>query len=433
MRVWISLSPSRKRPFNAGLPRRVQALLETFVERVDADRAPVHRRQHLDVADRVHAEALGHPLGDHLDDGRQRPFGAGAVYEEEVVILALLGLEVRRPAAVDLVGGGRDHRARRLAEDLVEPHDGRDAGGDQVFEGLTGPDRGQLVRVADEDHVGRLGEALEEHLGEAQVEHRGLVDDHQVGGQGCPDRKAGSRPGIHSSMRWIVWASCPVASSSRRAARPVGAQSAIFASAARASATIARVQTVLPTPGPPVRTEIRAAKAPRTAAHCSSVSSSSGASPRPVLQLRRLRGPGPKRLGDGDLRGVGRLPVDAALLEQQPARLDERRRGPASSPVSFAGAPGQLVQRQVGVALLLRLGQRVDGRRLGPAGGFGRHVGGQGDLVGTQRSRRRRPRSAGRGPRAGSPSSGRRNDGGRGGQVGEAVRGELHVQVAHRP
>ena len=76
-------------------------------------------------------------------------------------------------------------------------------------------------------------------------------------------------------MRWIVCASWPVASSSRRAARPVGAQRAIVRRPRSASATIACVQTVLPTPGPPVSTEIRDAKAPRTAAHCSSVSASS--------------------------------------------------------------------------------------------------------------------------------------------------------------
>ncbi len=98
-------------------------------------------------------------------------------------------------------------------------------------------------------------------------------------GSGWPGLNPGSRPGAHSSMRWIVCASWPVASFSRRAARPVGAQRATVALAALASATIARVQTVLPTPGPPVSTEIRAANAPRTAAHCSSVSPSSGVSP----------------------------------------------------------------------------------------------------------------------------------------------------------
>ena len=98
-------------------------------------------------------------------------------------------------------------------------------------------------------------------------------------GSGRPGRNAASRPGNHSSRRWIVRASWPVASSIRRAARPVGAQSATSAFAASASATICRVQTVLPTPGPPVRTETRAAKAPRTAAHCSSVRLSRGSSP----------------------------------------------------------------------------------------------------------------------------------------------------------
>ena len=65
----------------------------------------------------------------------------------------------------------------------------------------------------------------------------------------------------------------------RRAARPVGAQRAIVALAACASATISFVHSVLPTPGPPVRTEIREEKAPRTAAHCSSVSRAPGFSP----------------------------------------------------------------------------------------------------------------------------------------------------------
>ena len=188
-------------------------------------------------------------------------------------------------------------------------------------------------------------------------------------GSGWPGLKAGSRPGIHSSMRWIVCASCPVASSSRRAARPVGAQRAIVAFAASASATIARVQTVLPTPGPPVRTEIREREG---AAHR-----------RPLLvgQARLVRASSPgswSRWGgaaarprsvsrDGELAGVGRLAVDAALVEQQPAAPRPAPRGRAASPSSFARAPAQLVERQVAVALLLGLGEGVDGGGLGAA------------------------------------------------------------------
>ncbi len=76
--------------------------------------------------------------------------------------------------------GGGDHRARRLAEDAVEPDHGDDFGLDQVLEGLAGADRRQLVGVADEDDVGRLGKAPEQDLGQPQVQHRGLVDDDEV-------------------------------------------------------------------------------------------------------------------------------------------------------------------------------------------------------------------------------------------------------------
>ena len=96
--------------------------------------------------------------------------------------------------------------------------------------GLAGADRRQLVGVADEDDVGRLGEARRaaprSGAGSASRTRRRST---RSTGSGWPGLKAGSRPGIHSSMRWIVCASCPVASSSRRAARPVGAQRAIVA------------------------------------------------------------------------------------------------------------------------------------------------------------------------------------------------------------
>ena len=92
----------------------------------------------------------------------------------------------------------------------------------------------------------------------------------------------------------------------------------------------------------------------------------------------------------------------------------------------------QLVHRQVGVALLLGLAEGEDGRRLGAALGLGRHVGGEGDLVGAGEAdpgdlgqpvgvlvqdRHRALAEAGVDRRR---------------QVGEAVRGELDVQVADR-
>ena len=65
----------------------------------------------------------------------------------------------------------------------------------------------------------------------------------------------GPSPGIQPSAEWIVDASIPVDSAIRRAARPVGATSAIDALCALAAAQISRIVAVLPVPGPPVTIE----------------------------------------------------------------------------------------------------------------------------------------------------------------------------------
>ena len=128
---------------------------------------------------------------------------------------------------------------------------------------------------------------------------------------------------------------------------------------------------------------------------------------------------------------MGRLAVDAALLDQQAAGVDQDV-GVGVEADQLRGAPRQLVQRQVGVALLLGLGEGVDGGRLGAAAGLGRDVGGEGDLVGAGEAdpvdlgqavgvlvqdRHRALAVAGVDRRR---------------QVGEAVRGELDVEVADR-
>ncbi len=250
-------------------------------------------------------------------------------------------------------------------------------------------------------------------------------------GSGRPGPKPGSPPGTHSSIRWIVCASCPVVSCSRRAARPVGAQSAILAPAFSAAMTISLVQRVLPTPGPPVRTEMRDPKAPRTAAHCSSVSSSSGSlSPGSWSRNGGRRQPARQRRRHRALALQGQLAVDAPVLVDQPARVGQHRRvgDEADQP---RRALGELLHRQEAVAALFGLAQDVDGGRLGAFVGLRRHVGGERDLVG-----------AGEADALdlGQPVGVLVQDRGRAlavagvdrrRQVGEAVRGELDVELAH--
>src|SRR5277367_1509225 len=72
--------------------------------------------------------------------------------------------------------------------------------------------------------------------------------------------------GSVSSNRWIVFASRPVLSDRRLAARPVGAHNAIAMVFARRILRIELTSVVLPTPGPPVITSTFEASATRTAA-----------------------------------------------------------------------------------------------------------------------------------------------------------------------
>ena len=163
-------------------------------------------------------------------------------------------------------------------------------------------------------------------------------------GSGRPGRKAGSRPGIHSSRRWIVFASWPVASSIRRAARPVGAQSAIVAFAASASATICLRAHGLADAG--------------AAGEDRDPRREGAAHRRPLLvgeavARRRRRGRGRGGAGaaararsvaaTAQLAGVGRLAVDAALRRPaapapRPARRG-RGRGRSASPCAAPAPP----------------------------------------------------------------------------------------------
>ena len=242
------------------------------------------------------------------------------------------GSRCGRAALVDLVGGGGDHRARRLAEDLGEPDDRRDPRGDQVLERLAGADRRQLVGVADEDDVGRLGQA-------ARAAPRSGAGSASRTRRRSPGRPAAGGPGLKAGLaarastracRWIVCASCPVASSSRRAARPVGAQRAIrsvgaFGLARRSPGCRRSCRRRGRRSAPRSATP----KAPRTAAHCSSVSSVSLV----AAASRRGRGRGGRGrrsaaarvCGDGELAVVGQLAVDAALV-------DRPGRGPRPAP-----------------------------------------------------------------------------------------------------
>jgi hypothetical protein len=155
------------------------------------------------------------------------------------------------------MGAGDDSALGGLAEDLGQPDDRQDAV-DQVAQDVTGTDGRELIDIADEDHGGAEGTARKQLVHEGDIDHGTFVDDEEVGFErDCFRGEETAGPGLTSRRRWMVRAGWPVASESRLAARPVGAQRRHSTPLARRMSRRARIRVVLPTPGPPVMTSSR--------------------------------------------------------------------------------------------------------------------------------------------------------------------------------
>ena len=118
------------------------------LERTRADAASVHRAEHLDVADRVQAEAFGNAGLHQFQNALNGGFG---VFGGHKVKVALAGrhAEIGHRALIDAMGVSDDPAPGGLPEHLGEAHHGHDARADDVGQYLPGSDRGQLVDIAD--------------------------------------------------------------------------------------------------------------------------------------------------------------------------------------------------------------------------------------------------------------------------------------------
>ena len=155
------------------------------------------------------------------------------------------------------MGVDDDPAGAGLAEDLGQAHHRHRPRADQVGEHLPGPDRRQLIDVADDRRRPVSGSAFSTDAHQRHVDHRRLVDDQQVALERSPASRSNPPPfGSNSSSRWMVFASSPVVSARRLAARPVGAARSGVTPFARRMVRMPRMMVVLPTPGPPVTIRI---------------------------------------------------------------------------------------------------------------------------------------------------------------------------------
>jgi hypothetical protein len=93
------------------------------------------------------------------------------------------------------VGIGDHPALLGLAEHLGQPHPGQALSREEVAQDLAGADAGQLVDVADQQQMGPGWDRLDQLVGQQHIQHRGLVDDHQVGVQGMVAVKGGVATG----------------------------------------------------------------------------------------------------------------------------------------------------------------------------------------------------------------------------------------------
>ena len=148
----------------------------------------MHRREHLDIADRVQVELGGDPAGDDVDDefggllGRVQAGVLGRVAGEPVEV-AEAG-ELWGVAVVDAVGVDDDAGLPGLAEDLGEAHPWDGVGGEQVAPDFAGADRGELVDVAHEQQMRSVGDRLDQLVGQDHIHHRAFIDHDQISIQG---------------------------------------------------------------------------------------------------------------------------------------------------------------------------------------------------------------------------------------------------------
>ncbi len=81
-----------------------------------------------------------------------------------------------------------------LAEDLGQAHDRHGTRGDDVGQNLPGPDRRQLIDIADEQQRRAFRQGPKDRPHQRHIDHRGLVDDQQITVQGL-DFVAPEAPG----------------------------------------------------------------------------------------------------------------------------------------------------------------------------------------------------------------------------------------------
>ncbi len=160
---------------------RIEDRLQTGIEIDRPRRAPVHWRDHLDVEQRVHAEAFWNACAgerkDFLDDLLRFWLA------DEVEITERPGsvhaLQFRKLPLPHGVGVERDAAALALPIDVFKPHHRNLSAFDAVEQDGSGSDRRELIHVTHQHQPGLRWNRVQQHVHEQRVNHGRFVQHEQ--------------------------------------------------------------------------------------------------------------------------------------------------------------------------------------------------------------------------------------------------------------
>ena len=177
----VSHGESPSEAFNPRLlGLRIDGGLKFAVELMSPQTRAVHRHQDLDITARIEPEStrdtMCHEFADQIGD----LIGLIGSNEIKVGKTRIRMFQWRLMAGVDGVSGGDDATLLRLTEDGRQAYDGNRLRRNEVGQDASRADRRKLVDVADEDEAGVRGDGSQERSGQADIEHRGFVEDEKV-------------------------------------------------------------------------------------------------------------------------------------------------------------------------------------------------------------------------------------------------------------
>ena len=168
----------------------IQCFLQQGVQLVNAQAALAHRRQHLNILQGIDPVARRKTATHHVDQGIAYPLGAvragleitGRLQQMTVggVPLGVGRSERGRIAFEHPLSIPHDLRSSGLPVDLGEPDDRNLTGFDEVVQHPAGAHAGELVVVADNQHVGGRRNGVEQPVSHFQFHHGSFVDHHQI-------------------------------------------------------------------------------------------------------------------------------------------------------------------------------------------------------------------------------------------------------------